>query len=280
MSTSVRHGGRGGGGAGPGWARAAVGCAQRGWRRDRDGPGVADLVAATSATSAGGDAGPDVVIVPGLAVSDYLREAQDRIAASTRVHLLDLPGVGAAADVDRPPTLRDDAAAVTGWLRARMAGAVILVGHSYGTQVAVRAAAADGRLVRGLVLASPTVDPAYRSAARLLPRWLRDLSRQPEGPLRLNRPQQRRAGRRRLFAMVASMLADDPEHWLVQVDAPVSVLLGNRDVFVTGRWVRRLADRPDAALTRVPGGTHTFPFDHPEALVSAVRAIAERTERG
>lgn len=233
-----------------------------------------ELVSAMSVSTMG--AGPDVVLVPGLAVSNYLVPAQRALAADARVHLLDLPGVGAAADASGPLTLREDAAAVTGWLRLCLQSPAIVVGHSYGTQVVMRAAAADGRFVRAVVLASPTVDPVARSARQLLLRWRRDTNTHQRELVRVNRPQQRRAGLARITAMAVSMLADIPERWLAQIDAPVSVLVGTADAFGTQEWGQALADRTHGRFFRVEGGTHTFPFERPDPLVAAVEHIHQK----
>ncbi|MQA01919.1 MAG: alpha/beta fold hydrolase [Streptosporangiales bacterium] len=230
---------------------------------------ITDLTAAVHARTMGD--GADVVIVPGLAVSAYLYETQERLAALGRVHLLELPGVAGGRDVPGTPTLRDDAAAVTEWLRTRLRRPAIVVGHSYGTQVAVRTAAADDTFVAGLVLASPTVDPRYRSLRRLLWAWRADARTHPEGLVEVNRPQQRRAGLGRVCAMGVSMLADAPERWLAQVAVPLTVMVGSRDALGTEAWGRRLTDRPNGRYVRVEGGTHTFPFECPEALVRTVR---------
>ncbi|MBO0829330.1 MAG: alpha/beta hydrolase [Streptosporangiales bacterium] len=229
--------------------------------------GAMELGAATHDTVIG--TGPDVVVVPGLGVSRYLERAQRLIARRARVHRLELPGT---ADGDQPGavlTLAGDAAAVISWLREHTPDGAVLVGHSYGTQVAARVAAAVPRLVRGLVLASPTLDPAYRHLPVLLVRWRMDDARAARGLAETNRPQQRGTGARRIAAMAVSMLADDIETSLRRVSAPVTIMRGERDALATERWVRHLAATADADYLNVPGN-HTFPFDRPEELAAAV----------
>lgn len=221
--------------------------------------------------------GPDVVLVPGLAVSRYLRPAQELLAAGARVHLIEYPGTADAPDVSGTPALRDDAAALSRWLRDRLGRPALLVGHSYGTQVAARAAAADDGCVNGLLLASPTLDPKYRALRKVVPALLADGRTHSAELVATNRPQQRRAGLARLFAMATSMLADAPERWLAQVAAPVTVLMGSNDALGTQTWGRQLANRQGDRFVPVAGGRHTFPFDQPGTLAHAVRTCLGRT---
>ena len=66
-------------------------------------------------------AGPDVVLVPGLAVSRYLRAAQEMLAADSPVHLAQLPGTGEAADPPRRAVgLAADVLALTTWIRSHL----------------------------------------------------------------------------------------------------------------------------------------------------------------
>lgn len=219
--------------------------------------------------------GDDVVVIPGLGVSRYLERTQRLIARSARVHRLELPGTADGGQPGAVVTLIGDTAAVLSWLRQHTPDGTVLVGHSYGTQVAARVAAAVPRLVRGLVLASPTIDPAYRHVPVLLLRWRLDDSRAARGLAETNRPQQRATGLPRLLAMAVSMLADDIETSLRRVSVPTTILRGERDALSTPAWVRRLAVVARAEHVTVPGN-HTFPFEHPEELAAAVRTHVQK----
>lgn len=235
-----------------------------------------ELGAATHDTVMG--TGRDVVVIPGLGVSRYLERMQRLVARRARVHRLELPGTADGGQPGAILTLAGDAAACISWLREHTPEGAVLVGHSYGTQVAARVAAAVPHLVHGLVLASPTVDPAYRHVPVLLVRWRLDDARAPRGLAETNRPQQRTTGLGRIVAMTVSMLADDIETSLCRVSVPVlprrtplpvTVLRGDQDALSTEPWVRRLAATAHADYVRVPGN-HTFPFDRPEELAAAV----------
>ncbi|HEX6446129.1 MAG TPA: alpha/beta hydrolase [Streptosporangiales bacterium] len=249
------------------WAHAAS--AVLGARR----AGAMELSAATNDTVLG--TGPDVVVVPGLGVSRYLERAQRLIARRARVHRLELPGTADGGQPGSVLTLAGDTATVISWLRQHTPAGAVLVGHSYGTQVAARVAAAVPHLVQGLVLASPTIDPAYRHLPVLLVRWRVDDARASRGLAETNRPQQRGTGMRRILAMTVSMLADDIETSLHRSSAPTTILRGEQDGLSTAAWVRHLAETTGAEHVSVPGN-HTFPFDRPEELATAVLAHLEK----
>ncbi len=215
--------------------------------------------------------GPRIVMLPGLAVSRYLRRTQDMLATGATVSLIDLPGTGDAPDAPHDLGVAEDCAAVSAWLRSTVDGPVLLTGHSYGALLAARLAAEHSDLVSALVLASPTVDPAYRSLPRLLVRWLIDSRREPRALRRFQRPEQQRAGMRRMLSMVWSSLADDPQRWLEKTGIPVTVIRGCRDALSTREWCESLAHRPAGQCRTVPGVPHAFPFDHPEPYAAAVR---------
>lgn len=255
---------------GPRWTRALT---RRLTRRRLD---VARLLAATQATAIG--SGTDVVIVPGLAVSSYLRPPQWRIATFARAHLVELPGVGRAPHAGAL-TLHHDAATLTAWLRTHVSGAYVLVGHSYGTQVVLRAAAAGDERLRAVVLASPTVDPAYRTMHHLLARWFISDRREPRDLHRSQMPDARRAALRRVASMLVSMVADAPERWASRLTVPLTVVMGDRDLLARPAWGRELTRRPCGMFVSVADGTHSFPFARPDALAHAVHATIERTDR-
>ncbi|GAB3893444.1 hypothetical protein GCM10029964_070230 [Kibdelosporangium lantanae] len=238
----------------------------------------------------------DLVVVPGLGVSAYLRASVERAAASGyRAWLPDPPGFGHSGDparavggepgwalgdgagqapgsgagwapvggAGRALGVVDIAAVVEYWLREWALGPVTVVGHSCGTQVAAHVAARAPDLVSRLVLGSPTVDPAYRSWPRAVGRWRRDGRLEPRGLTRSQVPEWRRAGPWRLLRLFRSMLADSLERTLARVTCPVTVVRGGRDPLCTRAWARGLGDR----YVEVAGVPHAFPYQVPEVWV-------------
>lgn len=237
------------------------------------------------------DGVPEVVLVQGLGVSDYLLPGVGALGGWTRAHLLDLPGLSGGGDPPHELDVPQYGRCVADWLRARIPDApVLLAGHSSGTQVAAHAAtdaaahaaadaaadagdpaAAGGPDVAGLVLASPTVDPVARGWVRVLVRWLRDGRREPSGLLAVHLPEWRRAGPRRILHLVRVHLADRLEDTLSRVDVPVLVIRGRRDVIGTAGWARELASLTTAGAYVEVDGAHAFPWRDPYAWSAPLR---------
>ena len=80
------------------------------------------------------------------------------------VHLPDLPGSGLSAEPGWNLGVVEHPDYLVGWLDAAALEQVVLLGNSFGCQVAVDLAVRYPERVRSLVLASPTTDPTARTA--------------------------------------------------------------------------------------------------------------------
>jgi pimeloyl-ACP methyl ester carboxylesterase len=221
---------------------------------------------------------PDVVMVQGLAVADYLLPGLVSLASWTRAHLLELPGFGggwrAAAALSVPQFGR----AVAGWLDHRGLGPVILGGHSSGTQVAAEASVGRSDVV-GTVLVGPIVDPVSRGPARLGARWLLDGGGEHSGLLGSQAPEWRQAGARRLAHLIRTHLRFPLEDPVSRLRCPVLVLRGEDDRLSTPAWGRRLVELPRTSGDRAGWyqefpGAHSFFWDDPDAWREPLRRFA------
>ncbi|ONI83165.1 hypothetical protein ALI144C_16820 [Actinosynnema sp. ALI-1.44] len=225
------------------------------------------------ALTAGSPDRGDVVILPGLGVSVYLRDSVSALAGSGfRAWLPDPPGFGDSEDPPRHLGITQLAAVAVDWLRRRELSDVTVIGHSCGTQVAAHVAATVPEVVGRLVLGSPTVDPRYRTWPKAVLRWMRDGKREPRSLTRTQRPEWRRAGPARLLHLTNSMLADAVETTLRRVACPTTAIRGERDPICTPEWVRHLT--PD--VVELPGLAHAFPYQAPSAFADVLTA-AERS---
>ncbi|ODA71602.1 alpha/beta fold hydrolase [Streptomyces sp. AVP053U2] len=86
---------------------------------------------------------------------------------------VDLPGFGASGVPPCPLDLHALADALAEWLTNASLDRVVLLGGSFGCQVAVDTALPHPDRIAGLVLVGPTVDPAARGFVRQLLRWIR-----------------------------------------------------------------------------------------------------------
>ena len=221
------------------------------------------------------DGVPQVVLVQGMAVANYLVPGLGALGAWTRAHLLELPGFSGSGEPPHPLDVPEFAAAVAAWLGAAGLGPVVLAGHSSGTQVAARTAARGAAGVRGVVLASPTIDPRHRGVVRVLRAWNRDNRREPADLDQQHEPERKRAGIPRVLHTLRVHLRDRLEAVVPRVGVPLLVLHGERDQLCSEEWARALAAAaPDGRFASMPG-PHSFPYTHPEAWSEPIRRVAE-----
>lgn len=218
---------------------------------------------------------PELVLVQGMGVADYLMPGLGALGDWTRAHLVELPGFAGSGDPPHELTVTQFADAVADWLAARPPGPVVLAGHSSGTQVAAQAALGHPA-VHGVVLASPTVDPVARGPLRLLIRWRLDGRREPPGLTESHRPEWKRAGLRRMLHLARVHLDHAIEEPVAGLNVPLLVIRGRDDVISTSRWGRQLAALPPAGEYVEVAGAHTFPWRDPNAWSEPMRRFATR----
>jgi pimeloyl-ACP methyl ester carboxylesterase len=114
-----------------------------------------------------------VVLLHGLAGSArWWQRNLPALAATRRVLLPDVIGFGRSRGPGRLPAAPALADGVAGWIAATAGGAVHLVGHSMGGQLAIHIAAHRPELVRRLVLVDATGIPrTYRPRDLLRLAW-------------------------------------------------------------------------------------------------------------
>jgi pimeloyl-ACP methyl ester carboxylesterase len=214
-----------------------------------------------------------VVLLHGLAVSHrYLMPLAARLVGHHPVHVVDLPGFGLSGDPGRVLNITEHADHLTDWLQAAGLPSVVVLGNSFGCQVAVELAVRHPEHVRGLVLVGPTMDPAARTTSRQILRWLRDTAR--EDPLQL--PILLRdiydAGLHRVIGTLAHALRDPIEDKLPLVRVPVLVTRGSREPIVPVAWAAtaaRLLPLGELAVVPGPHNANYGAANHLGALVLA-----------
>jgi pimeloyl-ACP methyl ester carboxylesterase len=218
---------------------------------------------------------PRIRIVPGLGAMGYMLDLLHACAAWTEAALLDLPGYGNRVTSDCPADLDTLTPVTAGCLGAAGDAPVLLVGHSTGAQLALRAAVAAPARVAGLVLIGITFDPPVRERwPRLVPRLRTYLHERPR-ELLVTMPDFVRGGPR-VAQYLASALRDRPEDRVGQVRCPVLVLRGRRDALSPLPWARRLAEGcVDGQLRTLPG-SHNVTYTHPGAVALQLGALVRR----
>jgi pimeloyl-ACP methyl ester carboxylesterase len=187
----------------------------------------------------------------------------------------------------------------------------VLVGHSFGVQVALEAHRLAPRRVAGLVLicgsAGHLLDTFHDvpGASAALPYWQRAVEAYPgvarflartvipsEAVVRLgmayevNARQLSRQDLERYLAdladvdsplfvrLLASAAAHDASGHLPEVAAPTLVLAGEKDTFTPARLSVALHEAiPGSELLVVPGGTHVLPLEQPALCEGRIEAF-------
>jgi pimeloyl-ACP methyl ester carboxylesterase len=216
-----------------------------------------------------------VVVVQGMAVSDYLLPACAALGAWTEVHLFDVPGYGGSGQPARRLDVRGYGEALVHWLEAAGLDRAIVVGHSSGTQVAAWAGVLAGNRVAAVGLASPTIDPVARPLPRLFYRWRLDARSPSPGLVENHVPEWKRAGVRGALHLVRVHLADRIEEQVARLEVPLLVIRAEDDRLTTEGWVRGLTASANGEFVTVPGA-HAFLWLDPEAWSGHLRALSSR----
>lgn len=200
-----------------------------------------------------------IVLVHGLSSSRALKPLIRALGSRRPVYAPDLPGFGMSDQPIRPLDIPDLAAALRRWLFDNQLAPAIVIGISFGCQVAVDLAARHPAAVDRLVLVGPTLDPKARSAGRLALRWARNA---PRSSPRLAPTVVRDfidAGPWRSMRTFRQALADRVEDKLTEIEAPTLIVRPERDRLVPEEWTERMAKLiPDSELAVLPKAGHSI----------------------
>lgn len=161
----------------------------------------------------------------------------------------------------------------------------ILLGHSFGGQVAVKLASSGRLPLAGLVLCAP---PVYRPAnlirrsifylpAKIGKLFFRIPLTQRWSPTAKNlfhrligaQDYEKSSGiNREIFRKV---IREDVSHSLPRITTPTLIVWGTRDRYVPVRYAKKIASAiPKADLKFIPGGNHGLHLQQPEALLAHI----------
>lgn len=224
-------------------------------------------------TGAARSATPEIVLIPGLGALGYLLPTVRACGLWTRVHLLDLPGFGHRSTARCPATLAATADAAAAWLRDVPERPMLVVGHSTGAQVALRAALAVPDRVAGLCLAGPTFPSQARRWRGLARATIRTARHEPLRLVTATFPEYLR-GRGRVLTLLRTAMADRPEKAIERVGCPVFVARGEHDHVCPRPWAASLAAAASEGHTAMLPGAHNFTFTHPAAASTWLRRAA------
>lgn len=217
--------------------------------------------------------GLPLVLVPGLGLSGrYLLPTARLLAPQYRIYLPDPPGFGLSAGPRQALTVAGLADALVAWMDAVDLERAAFLGNSMGCQVIIALAARCPQRVTRVVLNSPTIDRAARTALRQIWRVLRDVPRETPTQNVVVATDYLRAGVPRIWRTLGAALADPVAETLPHVAAPALVVRGSRDPIVPRPWAQEVARLlPQGRYVELPGAPHTAPYSTPAAFVRIVQ---------
>lgn len=206
--------------------------------------------------------GPNFVMVHGLGVSSgYFEPLAEELADAGTVWLVDLPGYGSSPKPGRDVPLADHARTLGAVLDAAGISNPVLIGHSFGCQVATELADQRPDLCDRLVLLSPTINPARRSAWMQFFDLLRDFWREPPRADAFGVYNYLFTGRVRYYmTQVPHMISDVVEGRLARIATPTLVVVGERDPIVPRDWAHQAATLLVNGRIEVVPGAHVIMF--------------------
>jgi hypothetical protein len=205
-----------------------------------------------------------IVIVPGLAVRSYAKDAAEALRSNGySVTLLPAPAWRGV-----PKLLKSYGSQLAGRLDRAGEPVDLLVGLSVGTQAAAITAVQSGT-VRRLLLISPMVDPKDRTVTRLLTAWL---FRKQEGDtgFSLQVRDWARAGIPRILAGFLSALDVKLEDVLPAFDGGLTIVQPEWNTLSSTEYAGSLARENDARLVLMPHAPHSWPVGDPDRFVQLV----------
>jgi pimeloyl-ACP methyl ester carboxylesterase len=250
--------------------------------------------------------GPQVVFCHGTPFSSRVwAPFAQALADDFTVYLWDMPGYGQSSKAPEHPVHFG----VQGELFAALLGEwglerAHVVAHDFGGAVSLRAHLLHGAAYRSLMLVDvvavpPTGSPFFRFVqanpdvmpaipayihAAILDAYIRGASHRglrDDDVAALAGPWLGEEGQPAFYRQIAQTderYLAEIEQRLDEVDAPVRVVWGADDAWISPDVGRRLAEQiPSATLKLVPGAGHLIQYDAPAALASEIRGWLSRS---
>jgi 2-hydroxy-6-oxonona-2,4-dienedioate hydrolase len=200
-----------------------------------------------------------VILVHGLSSSRTLKPLIKALGTGRPVFAPDLPGFGMSDSPIHPLDVPGLADALRRWMLDNRLAPAILVGVSFGCEVAADLAARHPASVERLALIGPTLDPDARTPGRLAMRWVRNTPRSSPRLAPTIVHDLIDAGPWRTARTLRKALDDPMEEKLPDVSAPTLVIRAERDRLAKAEWAERIVELiPDAELAVLPKAGHSI----------------------
>lgn len=221
------------------------------------------------------------LLVHGYGVTSwYMRPLAAELAPSGRVLMPTLPGWRGSQRPRRPLDVEELADVLADWIRSESLAPLVVVGNSFGCQVAAELAARHPDLVRGLVLTGPTVEPNARSFTRMVLRLAVDTSREPIRLAGILSVDYTAFGPKNWIGTGRIAIRHRIEDVLPRVGVPTLIVRGSRDALLSRAWADRCtALVPDASFAEIPGAAHAVNYNSPTQVAGLIRDFGASADR-
>jgi pimeloyl-ACP methyl ester carboxylesterase len=220
-----------------------------------------------------------IVLVHGFSSSRALRPLIKALGTRRAVFAPDLPGFGMSEHPVHPLDVPDLADSLRRWLFDNDLAPAILIGVSFGCQVAIDLAARNPTAVDRLVLIGPAFDPDARTPGRLAMRWARNVPRSSPRLAPTVVHDLIDAGPWRSIRTLRRALADPTEEKLELIEAPTLIVRPKRDHLVRAEWTERVAELiPDSELIVLPKAGHSIRHRTAARLTALLDLFLAETE--
>lgn len=199
--------------------------------------------------------GPHFVLVHGIGVaSRYYRRLAATLAGSGAVHLLELPGHGAAPEPAEAMSIEDYASLIGAYLDSEDIVDPVLVGHSMGAQIVTELGLQQPDRVQRVVLIGAVVDPRERNIVSLASKLFLDSFVETPQVDWIETTDYLRCGPRWFLKTVPAMMSYSLIDSLPRLRAETLVIRGIRDPIARHDWSVRMAGvTPHARLVEIDG---------------------------
>lgn len=230
--------------------------------------------------------GRTVLLLHGAGSSRLAWPAPIRVLAGARVVALDLPGHGRSAPPGRR-AVAQYAQIIEEFITALGLSAVVLVGHSMGSAIALTVAHRRAVSIEGLILlgASARMPVSYALLRGSLDSLEEVAAFVVEHGIAGGSPEARELVRREiiqtggmtLFGDYLACNRFDLRPAVGSIDAPAQLIAGRLDTMVPVRFSESLAaGLPNARLDVLDGAGHFMMLEQPDAVVQLVESFLDR----
>lgn len=218
-----------------------------------------------------------IVLICGLSVSSrYMIPTVLELAEEFNVCCPELPGTGKSSKPTHTLNIPELAETLDAFLRKSEIDSAVIVGHSFGCQIAAEFALRYPHKIERLILAAPSGDPSVNSAFRYFSRLLFNALLEPFSLIPIAIRDYFKSGVRRGFRTFQFAIRDRVEEKLPNIEAPTLVIRGSRDPIVSHDWAEQMTRLlPKGELITIEGAAHAVNYNSPKQFASVIHKFIQ-----